>query len=93
MADILFASGLLTGMEFPLANRIYLKRVDHFNFGSSHVGKTVGLLYGLDLLGGWIGGLVGGFLFIPLLGMINGCLALAFLKISSLLLLLTFPRK
>jgi len=90
---LLLISGFLTGMEFPLANRIYLKQTDYFSFRRDNLGKTVGLLYCVDLLGGWVGGVLGGFLLIPTLGITQGCLALAILKSASFLLLLTFPRK
>lgn len=90
---LLLVSGLVTGMEFPLANRLYLKQRDHFSFGDAPFGKTVGLLYCLDLLGGWVGGVFGAFLFIPSLGLTQACLGLAILKASSCLLLLSFPRK
>jgi spermidine synthase len=90
---LLLISGFLTGMEFPLANRIYLKQTDYFSFRRDNLGKTVGLLYCVDLLGGWVGGVLGGFLLIPTLGITQGCLALAILKAASFLLLLTFPRK
>ena len=90
---LLLISGFLTGVEFPLANRLYLKRTDSFSFQRNEFGKTVGLLYCVDLLGGWVGGVLGGFLLIPTLGIIQGCLALAILKACSFLLLITFPRK
>jgi spermidine synthase len=90
---MLVASGLFTGMEFPLANRLYLKQTDYFSFRRDDFGRTVGLLYCVDLLGGWVGGVLGGFLLIPILGITQGCLALAILKALSFLLLLTFPRK
>ena len=90
---LLLISGFLTGMEFPLANRLYLKQTDYFSIRREKLGKTVGLLYCVDLLGGWVGGVLGGFLLIPTLGIIQGCLALAILKAGSFLLLLTFPRK
>jgi spermidine synthase len=91
---LLFISGLLTGIEFPIANRIYLRQsgVLNPNNGDS-IGKTVGLLYSVDLFGGWIGGVIGGLILLPILGILAGCIMLAILKISSLLLLLTFPKK
>lgn len=90
---ILLISGLFTGMEFPLANRLYVQQTDYFSFRRDEVGKTVGLLYCVDLLGGWVGGVLGGFLLIPMLGITQACLALAILKAFSFLLLFTFPRK
>lgn len=81
---LLFVSGALAGMEFPLANKVY---------HTSTVGETAGVLYGADLLGGWIGGIVGGVILLPILGLSDGCIALITLKISSLLLLLTSHKK
>ncbi|HPM45402.1 MAG TPA: hypothetical protein PLR77_08405, partial [Caldisericia bacterium] len=90
---LLLVSGLLTGMEFPLANRLYIQQTDYFSFRRNEIGKTVGLLYCVDLLGGWVGGLLGGFLLVPTLGIAKTCLTLGILKVCSLLLLFTFPRK
>jgi len=90
---LLWVSGFLTGMEFPLANRLYRNQTEYFSLRRDDLGKTVGLLYCVDLLGGWVGGVLGGFLLIPTLGITQGCLALAILKACSFLLLLTFPRK
>jgi len=47
-----------------------------------------GLLYGADLAGGWLGGLLGGVLLLPVLGLIQTCTAVALLKMMSLLILL-----
>ena len=90
---LLFVSGILAGMEFPLANRLYIQQTDYFSFRRDDIGKTVGLLYCVDLLGGWVGGVFGGFLLIPTLGITQACLSLAILKVCSFLLLFTFPRK
>lgn len=91
---LLFISGFLTGIEFPLACKIYLKWKSGPGFKDSvTVGETVGLLYGVDLMGGWIGGVMGGLILLPVLGLLKGCIMLAFLKVCSLLLLWTFPRK
>jgi spermidine synthase len=91
---LLFAAGFLTGIEFPLASRIYEGYNRGFDpFRTAPVGETVGALYGLDLLGGWIGGILGGFIIIPILGLVNGCYLLAVLKTSSFLLLFTLPKK
>ncbi len=75
-----FLVGVLIGMEFPLASKIALK-------SSPSVGGTVGLLYGADLFGGWAGGLVGGAVLLPVLGLLETCLVVAVLKIASLLVL------
>ena len=81
---LLFVSGALAGVEFPLANKVYL---------ASSVGRSAGILYGADLFGGWIGGIAGGIILFPILGLSDGCIVLITLKISSLLLLLTSHKK
>ncbi|MCX5811325.1 MAG: methyltransferase [Proteobacteria bacterium] len=81
---LLFVSGFLAGMEFPLANKVYR---------AGSVGRTAGILYGADLLGGWIGGIIGGIVLLPILGLSDGCIALITLKISSFVLLLTSYKK
>ena len=74
-----FISGLLVGGQFPLANKIYLKLRGESNFTG-----TAGLIYGADLLGGGIGGIVGGIILLPLLGLLGTCLVIVFTKIASL---------
>jgi spermidine synthase len=76
-----FFSGLLIGAQFPLANKIYLKRFPDLS-------GTAGLLYGADLAGGWIGGLLGGVVLLPVLGLVKTCTAVVLLKMTSLLILL-----
>jgi len=76
-----FLSGLLIGAQFPLANKIYLKH-------SPDLSGTAGLLYGADLAGGWIGGLIGGVVLLPVLGLVQTCIAVIFFKMASLLILL-----
>lgn len=91
---LLFVAGFLTGLEFPLANSIYLTYGHHASDGQApSVGTTVGLFYSVDLVGGWIGGLFGGFVLFPMLGLLMGCIFLAALKLGSLLFLFTLPRK
>ena len=83
-----FLSGAWIGLQFPLATKIYL--------GTSPKGETfghtAGLLYGADLLGGFLGGLFGGILLLPILGLKQSCFTMALVKISSLVLLLVFIR-
>ena len=56
------------------------------------LGRTAGLIYGVDLLGGFLGGLLGGVLFLPVLGLKETCWMVAMMKISSLLLFFIFTR-
>ncbi len=75
-----FASGIFVGGEFPLANREYLKL-------SPNLGGTAGLLYSSDLMGGWLGGIIGGVVLLPVLGLLETSLVIAMVKIASLALL------
>ena len=70
------ACGFLVGAQFPLGNRVYLRR-------SPEVGGTAGLLYGADLMGGWMGGILGGMLLVPLLGLWGACAAVVVFKAVS----------
>jgi hypothetical protein len=49
---------------------------------------ATGLIYGLDLLGGCAGALLGGILLIPLLGVANTCYAVALFCLAGLIALL-----
>ncbi|OPY67853.1 MAG: Spermidine synthase [Syntrophorhabdus sp. PtaU1.Bin002] len=89
----LLVLGFLAGMESTIANRIFLRKVDHFRLNADQTGKTAGFLCGANILGGWAGGILGGFVLVPTLGFVDVCLAVAILKLSSFLLLLTFPKK
>ncbi|MBE0477893.1 fused MFS/spermidine synthase [Candidatus Aerophobetes bacterium] len=75
-----FISGLLIGSQFPLANKIYLK-------GKASFSKTAGLLYSSDLVGGWLGGVVGGVVLLPVLGLFGACMVVFLLKLSSFIII------
>ena len=81
-----FFSGACIGLQFPLASKIYLALPGK----ERTLGHTAGLLYGADLLGGFLGGLWGGILLLPILGLKESCFMMAMIKISSLVLLLIF---
>jgi spermidine synthase len=81
-----FLSGMSIGLQFPLANKIYLSSYT----GKGKLGETAGLLYAADLLGGFFGGLSGGILLLPILGLKETCLIMAMLKASSGLLFLLY---
>ncbi|MGB9628798.1 MAG: fused MFS/spermidine synthase, partial [Thermodesulfobacteriota bacterium] len=77
-----FLAGASIGFQFPLAVRIYLTLPTR---GPS-ISQTAGVLYGADLLGGFFGGLFGGVILLPILGLKDTCLFIAILKTSSFLL-------
>jgi spermidine synthase len=81
-----FLSGAWIGLQFPLATKIYLGPPAK----GETFGHTAGLLYGADLLGGFLGGLFGGILLLPILGLKQSCFMMAMIKIASLALLLIF---
>jgi len=79
-------SGILMGLEFPLASRLYLET-------QKEVGATAGILYASDLMGGWLAGILGGVILLPVLGLFNTCLVIVLFKLSSLIPLLSNYRK
>jgi spermidine synthase len=83
---LFFVCGILIGLEFPLASKIYLGQKES-------VGETAGVLYGADLFGGWLAGILGGIILLPILGFFNSCMVMVLLKLSSLLLILTRIQK
>jgi spermidine synthase len=83
-----FLSGMSIGLQFPLANKIYLS----FRPEKGMIGQTAGLLYGADLFGGFLGGLSGGVLLLPILGLKETCFIMAILKISSGILFFLFMK-
>ncbi|MGZ3558559.1 MAG: hypothetical protein ACXU97_05535 [Thermodesulfobacteriota bacterium] len=83
-----FLSGMSIGLQFPLATKIYLSSF----MGKGLLGETAGLLYAADLLGGFFGGLVGGILLLPILGLKQSCLMMAIIKTSSFVLFLVFMK-
>ena len=83
-----FFSGAWIGLQFPLASKIYLATPAK----RGTLGHTAGLLYGADLLGGFLGGLFGGILLLPILGLKESCFMMAMIKISSLALFLIFMK-
>jgi len=83
-----FLSGVLVGLQFPLATKIYLATPSR----EGTVGQTAGLLYGADLLGGFFGGLFGGVLLLPILGLKESCFMMAMIKGSSFLLFFLFTK-
>lgn len=84
---LLIVSGFLVGCEFPLAGKIRLKKKDE------NVGGTSGLIYSADLAGGWLAGIFGSVIFLPLLGLFRTFLIIILLKTGSLIILLISNRR
>ncbi len=82
---IAFISGFLIGAQFPLANAIYLK-------DAASLSQTAGVLYSSDLLGGWLGGVVGGVVLLPVLGLLGSCVVVVLLKLCSFTILTAHAR-
>ncbi|UCD85129.1 MAG: spermine synthase [Deltaproteobacteria bacterium] len=78
-------TGLLVGMEFPLANRIYLSSPPE----AEHLSRVAGTLYASDLVGAWSGAMIASVILIPVLGVLKTCGLVIFLKLTSLILLAT----
>ena len=78
---LFFVSGLLMGLEFPLASKIYSR-------DREAVGEVSGMLYAADLTGGWLAGIMGGIILLPILGFFNTCMVIIMFKLSSLALLI-----
>ncbi len=81
-----FCSGILVGAEFPLVNHEYLHT-------SKDLSGTAGLLYSADLMGGWLGGIIGAIVLLPVLGLVQTAIVIVFLKICSLSLLIFTSKK
>ncbi len=73
-------SGVLTGMEFPLVNKILMQT-------TTDIAVSAGATDGADHIGAFSGAILTGVLFVPLLGVFGTCLILVTLNISSLALI------
>ena len=78
-------AGLIGGLQFPLANKIYL---DEVSDGGTHTGKISGASYGFDLLGACLGALFAATIFIPILGFFPTCMIISFINLTVLVGLL-----
>ncbi len=78
------AGGGFLGAQFPLAAVLHPR---------GEKGRVAGLIYGADLLGGYVGGLAVAFVLFPLLGLGGTLLFLAGLKVVSLVLLVSRGRR
>jgi spermidine synthase len=69
-------SGLITGMQFPLANRVYL-----IQFNS--ITRSAGTIYAADLAGAWLAGMIVTLLTIPMVGLLETTILLLVFKGGS----------
>jgi len=70
-------AGFLVGLEFSLAGRLFYR-------GGEEVVRTAGTLYAADLCGAFVGSLLVGVIFVPVLGIVQTAAAAIFLKATSL---------
>lgn len=68
-------AGLLVGLEFPLA---------HMLIAGTGVGGTAGLVYAADLVGACLGAVAVSIALLPALGLLETCVFLVVVKLSSL---------
>jgi len=76
-------AGMLVGFQYPLANKLQLRADRQQPNDGTHVSRTGGMLYASDLLGGWVGGIAGGVVLLPVMGVTGTCLTVALLKLTS----------
>ena len=81
-ANIIFpglslVSGLLGGMVFALANKLYFEETNRREYGA-----VSGLGYGLDLFGACLGAALSAIFLIPLVGVDKTCIFLALLNLA-----------
>ncbi|MGC8811608.1 MAG: hypothetical protein ACP5Q3_15305 [bacterium] len=70
-------SGFSVGLEFALVSKIFAHLL-------KDIGRPAGLLYASDLTGAWLGSLLVGVIFIPILGILPTCAVIMLLKLTSL---------
>lgn len=86
-----FVAGMLVGFQYPLANKLLLSAEGRKPDDRTDVSHTGGMLYASDLLGGWIGGIAGGVVLLPVMGLTGACLTVALLKVTSFLIAAAEP--
>ena len=80
-----FAGGFLIGAEFPLAVKIHLGTGTVFS-------RSVGFLNAADLAGGWLGGIFGGIILIPVLGIGGTSILLIVIKLTAIAVYFMYSR-
>lgn len=72
--------GLLVGLEFPLANQMYLSSL-------KRLGQEAGAIYAADLFGACAGALLVSILLIPILGIFQTCYLTSWLNLLALIMI------
>jgi spermidine synthase len=75
--SILVFSSMFIGLQIPVFSKILFQE-------NQKLVKTTGIVFAFDTLGGWIGGVLGGMLVFPVLGLKTSLLIIIFLKLISL---------
>ena len=71
-----FGAGLIGGLQFPVANRLYLQRAESD-------GGTAGVLYAADLAGSCLGAFTASTVFVPILGIPRTCAMLGAVNVAA----------
>ncbi len=79
-----FFAGLVGGLQFPLANALWLAE-------KPGVARAAGYTYGIDLLGSCLGAMLTTAVLIPVFGIPFACITAGLLNLGSLLLLISRP--
>lgn len=74
-------SGFFVGAEFPVGYSIQKEK-------TNDLAETSGFLYSLDLLGGWLAGVISGFILLPILGIIGSCAVILLKKLLVISIIL-----
>jgi spermidine synthase len=82
-------AGCLGGVVYPLAIRFWQTGIDHQQEHVKEVRRSsvAGALYGADLLGGCVGALIGATFLVPVLGIPQTCVIIAFAGLAAMLAL------
>ncbi len=98
-------AGMLVGIQYPLANSLQLQAYKYRNRikkpldplsdspsgNSNRISRAGGMLYAADLIGGWLGGIAGGVILLPVMGVTGTCITVALLKFTSFLITAAEP--
>ena len=83
--------GLLTGMEFPIASKLYMEEASASGglpTKAAEMGFTAGILDSVDHAGAFVGAILVGIVLLPVLGVEGACWVVGALNGMSFILLL-----